>query len=77
MMKHYRDVAISVLKNRLVYRIPLYLPQERHLFQTTELVLEVPFKEIPDVLDATEVNKKAVNTLSKTIEIELQKVEMK
>ena len=74
-MKHYRDVAISVLKNRLVYRIPLYLPQERHLFQTTELVLEVPFKHLPDVLDHDEVNKKALQTSFKTVELELKKLE--
>lgn len=77
MMKHMRDVAFAVLENRLVYRIPLYLPQERHLFQTTELVLEVPFKSLPDVFPIREINRVAEPAPAKTYQIDLKEEQMK
>jgi hypothetical protein len=73
MMRHYRDVAFAVLENRLVYRIPLYLPQERHLFQTTELVLEVPFKYLPEIMNVREINRIAEPKPAKTYQIDLEK----
>lgn len=41
MIHHSRDICLYLYRHKLVYAIPLYLEQERNIFRTNYLELEV------------------------------------
>ena len=48
-LMHYRDILVDLLPSGVKYSIPLILPQEQLLFRTTQLVVTLPLRELPEV----------------------------
>lgn len=48
-LRHYRDILVDLLPSGVKYSIPLILPQEQLLFRTTQLVVTLPIRELPEV----------------------------
>jgi len=49
LIKHFKEVAVELLPKTIRYTIPLYTAQERLLFGTHLLVLEVPAKKLAEI----------------------------
>ena len=50
MFHHTKDILVKNLPQILQYRIPLYLPSERIIFQATELIINVPHNKNLDTI---------------------------
>jgi hypothetical protein len=59
MFRHAKEVLLDCTPTVLRYSIPLLVPQERLLFQSSTLILEVPF------VNRTEIDLAELNAISK------------